>query len=186
MDVNDAPLQVTLSLLLDQVGLAYVVKDDVLIISSPQGSTGSGTRRRSWQPTHRHGRRRCLPGSTRPSHVLRRWVVPGRHSRIHQARDHTPSWDGIPIYVDPSGLQEALVSLTSTVSIDLDGVPLKTTLRLMLSQLGLAYTVKDGLLIISSAEDIVTRKRQAEWRVTAPHGGRPSLRTSFAQGDDGY
>jgi hypothetical protein len=62
----------------------------------------------------------------------------------------TPSFEGIPIFVDPLGLQEAKRSLTSIVSIDLDGVPLKITLKLMLKQLGLAYTVKDGLLIIKS------------------------------------
>ena len=37
IDLNDAPLRLTLSLLLDQVGLAYFVKDDVLMIGSPQG-----------------------------------------------------------------------------------------------------------------------------------------------------
>ena len=50
---------------------------------------------------------------------------------------YTPSLGGIPIYVDPTALQAALVSLPlSTVSVDLEGVPLKTTLRLTLSQLG--------------------------------------------------
>ena len=66
----------------------------------------------------------------------------------------TPSFDGIPIFVDPTGLEKAKRSLVSTVSIDLDGVPLKTTLKLMLKQLGLAYKVEDGLLVISSVEDI--------------------------------
>jgi len=40
--------------------------------------------------------------------------------------------------------------LTSPVTLDLEGVPLKTTLRLLLKQLGLTYTVKDGLLTITS------------------------------------
>ena len=40
----------------------------------------------------------------------------------------TPTFSGIPIYVDPLGLQEAERSLNSTVTIDLEGVPLKTTL----------------------------------------------------------
>jgi hypothetical protein len=62
---------------------------------------------------------------------------------------------GIPIYIDPVGLQDAEKTLTSTVQLDLDGVPLKTTLRLALKQLGLAYCVKDGLLIISTPEGIV-------------------------------
>ena len=61
-----------------------------------------------------------------------------------------PNDSGIPIYVDPVGLQEAEKTLTSPITLDLEGVPLKTTLRLMLKQLGLTYTVKDGLLTITS------------------------------------
>ena len=58
----------------------------------------------------------------------------------------------IPIYVDPMGLQEAERTLTSTVTVNLDGVPLKTTLRLCLKQLGLTYRIRDGLLFITSEE----------------------------------
>ena len=58
--------------------------------------------------------------------------------------------NGIPIYVDPVGLNEAEKTMTSPITLDLEGVPLKTTLRLMLKQLGLTYTVKDGLLTITS------------------------------------
>jgi hypothetical protein len=74
----------------------------------------------------------------------------------------TPSFTGIPIYVDPIGLQEAEKSLTSTVTIDLEGVPLKTTLKLLLKQLGLTYTVKDGFLMITSKE---SEDQQTEIRV---------------------
>jgi hypothetical protein len=51
--------------------------------------------------------------------------------------------------------------LTSPVTLDLEGVPLKTTLRLLLKQLGLTYTVKDGLLTITSesSEDQPTEIR---------------------------
>lgn len=56
----------------------------------------------------------------------------------------------IPIYVDPVGLQQAQKTMTSPISLDLDGVPLKVTLRLALDQLGLTYTVKDGLMTITS------------------------------------
>ncbi len=57
---------------------------------------------------------------------------------------------GIPIYVDPQGLQDADKTMASTVTINLDGIPLRTTLRLILKQLSLTYTVKDGLLTITS------------------------------------
>ncbi len=67
----------------------------------------------------------------------------------------------LPIYVDPVGLQEAEKTMASTVKIDLDGVPLKTTLRLMLKQLGLAYCVRDGVLIISSPDGIMQELKEA-------------------------
>ncbi len=57
---------------------------------------------------------------------------------------------GIPIYVDPQGLQDADKTEASTIKIELEGIPLKTTLRLILSQLSLTYTVKDGLMTITS------------------------------------
>jgi hypothetical protein len=64
--------------------------------------------------------------------------------------------DGIPIYVDPVGMQEAEKTNSSVVVINLARVPLKTSLRLLLKQLGLVYQVKDGLLTITSAasEDV--------------------------------
>ncbi|AGA25705.1 RNA polymerase sigma factor [Singulisphaera acidiphila] len=69
---------------------------------------------------------------------------------------------GIPIYVDLVGLQEAKKTMSSPVTLDLEGVPLKTTLRLILKQVGLAYCVKDGLLLISSPRGIVQELEEAE------------------------
>jgi RNA polymerase sigma factor (sigma-70 family) len=60
---------------------------------------------------------------------------------------------GIPIYVDPVGLQEAEKSMTSTVrNMDLEGVPLRRTLQLLLKQIDLIYFVDDGLLCITSSD----------------------------------
>jgi RNA polymerase sigma factor (sigma-70 family) len=64
----------------------------------------------------------------------------------------TPTFPGIPIYVEPEGLQKAERSLNSTVQINLEGVPLRRTLQLALDQLGLAYFVQDGFVIITSKE----------------------------------
>jgi hypothetical protein len=61
-----------------------------------------------------------------------------------------PRYAGIPIYIDPLGLQEAERSVNSTVTIDLEGVPLRRTLQLILAQLGLVYYVEDGMLYITS------------------------------------
>jgi hypothetical protein len=58
----------------------------------------------------------------------------------------------VPIYVDPQGLQDAERTMTSTITIDLEGIPLRRTLQLMLKQLGLVYFVDDGVLCITSAD----------------------------------
>jgi transposase-like protein len=59
---------------------------------------------------------------------------------------------GIPIYVDPLGLQEAVVSMGSPVSVYRSG-HLGFILRESLRQLRLSFIVKDGFLMISSRED---------------------------------
>jgi hypothetical protein len=59
-----------------------------------------------------------------------------------------PNFNGISIYIDPIGLVESEKTMSSPVKINLEGVPLKTTLRLVLKQLGLTYIVKDGFLLI--------------------------------------
>jgi Domain of unknown function (DUF4139)/N-terminal domain of unknown function (DUF4140) len=60
--------------------------------------------------------------------------------------------DGIPIYVDPIGLQTAEKTLSSPVTLDLSHVPLRTTLKLLLQQLDLTYQIKDGLLKITAMD----------------------------------
>jgi hypothetical protein len=67
----------------------------------------------------------------------------------------TATYGGIPIYVDPIGLAEADKTMTSTVrNMDLDGVPLKRTLSLLLNQLGLDYVVEDSMLKIGVASKL--------------------------------
>ncbi len=62
--------------------------------------------------------------------------------------------EGIPVYLNPVGLQEAEKTPQSTVTLDLKGIPLATTLKLALAQLGLVYRVhQDGLLYITNQDD---------------------------------
>jgi hypothetical protein len=55
----------------------------------------------------------------------------------------------------------------------LEHVPLKTTLRLMLKQIGLAYCVRDGVLIISSVQGIDEELKEAQSEIDGikPQGG---------------
>ena len=66
----------------------------------------------------------------------------------------TPAFTGIPIYVDPIPRQGVL----QTIRFDENAKPLKTSLAMILRQLGLAYIVKDGLLLIDSGSSINAMK----------------------------
>jgi hypothetical protein len=146
-----------------QLGLAYTVKDDVLIISDP-----SGIEREQKESV-------VLAGDTSPKTkvVLAKLEEPLAMpfanetplddvlKYIRQATKKLANDWEMKIHVAPNGLQEVEQSLNSTVIMDLEGVPLKTTLRLLLKQLGLAYIVKDGLLIISSPEGVRKLKPKA-------------------------
>ncbi len=61
---------------------------------------------------------------------------------------------GLPIYVDPQGLREVDKTMASTVSINVEGIPLALTLKLLLKQLGLVYRIDpEGVLIVTSPGD---------------------------------
>jgi hypothetical protein len=66
----------------------------------------------------------------------------------------TPTYPGIPICVEPSDLHMEDRSFNGPVQMDLEGVPLKSTLRLCLKELGCTYKVQDGYVRIAPEEDI--------------------------------
>jgi hypothetical protein len=65
------------------------------------------------------------------------------------ASTRDPDGYKIPVYVDPDALRDVEKSIESPVTIDLDGVPLRTSLDLVLNQLDLSYTVKGGVLVVN-------------------------------------
>ncbi len=84
---------------------------------------------------------------------------------IRQATSGPAFPEGIPIYIDPIGLQDADKTIADTVMINLKQVPLRTSLTLLLKQLSLTYGIHDGLLhITSTASDDLEDLRQ-------DHGG---------------
>lgn len=88
------------------------------------------------------------------------------------------------VYIDPEGMSEAKKTMESTFSIDLEGVPLKTTLRLLLRQLDMTYVVTNGFLLVTSparASELLQKGRQND------PGARPknSSRKMVRAGNDG-
>jgi hypothetical protein len=156
------PLKDSLARALTPLGMAYIVKDDVLVISDPRGVE---------RERNEAGVRAC-DASPATKALLARLEEPVTISfpaetpldamldYLEQATARPPDGRGIVFLVVPQGLEEVQRTLDSTIQMDLEGVPLKTTLRLMLDQLGLACVVKDGRLVIHSAKGIEKLRRK--------------------------
>jgi RNA polymerase sigma factor (sigma-70 family) len=78
--------------------------------------------------------------------------------------------EGIPVYIDPVGLQEEEKTMESTITLSLEGVPLQVSLRLVLKQLGLTYFVKDGLMTITGLSSSDSRTPILELAERAERG----------------
>jgi hypothetical protein len=150
------PLKVALDRIGDQLGFAYLVKDDVLIISSPAGITQEMNEISQLAKDASVKTRELIAKLEKPIPMRFDTDIPLRYvlTYIKTATKEAPNAREISIVIVPRGLEEAKLSLESTVVINLDGVPLKTSLRLVLKQLGLAYVVKEGRLIINTPEAI--------------------------------
>ncbi|MDZ4784178.1 MAG: VWA domain-containing protein, partial [Planctomycetia bacterium] len=60
----------------------------------------------------------------------------------------------IPIQLDTAALDTAGVTTDSPVTIDVEGISLKSALRLMLKSIELTYTVRDEVLLITTPEEV--------------------------------
>jgi hypothetical protein len=72
--------------------------------------------------------------------------------------------EGVPIYVDPYALAEVQKTMASPVVLDVQGLPLRVSLLVMLRQLDLTYAVDDGLLTISTAHLLADSRRVESFR----------------------
>lgn len=86
--------------------------------------------------------------------------------KVQMSSEQLPN--GAPIYVDPFGMQAVERTPTSPIEIDLEGVPLKMTLRLVLNQLDLIYKVEQGVLIITSKNSRLLDELEADDVPTGP------------------
>lgn len=60
--------------------------------------------------------------------------------------------DGMPFYLDPHGLETVGATVDTPVTLSLEGIRLKTSLRLVLQQLSLGYFIREGLLVITDVD----------------------------------
>jgi hypothetical protein len=158
INAKDVPLKVALANVLEQHHLAYVVKDEFLLISSPDGIEEDLQERSVTVGFASPKTKAVLAALERPVSMGFANETPLEEvvSYIKQATK-TPAFPGLSIILDDYGFREAEKTPASPVSVELEGVPLKTTLRLMLKQLGVTLLVKNDQVIISSENRNVQR-----------------------------
>jgi hypothetical protein len=160
--VEGIPLRTSLHLLLAELGLVYGVHDGLLVISGSEELDRACkvplAVTRDDSPATRTLRARLeqpldlkLAGELPLARVL--WQV--------KNATRGPDDPGISICVDRQGLDAADRSMNSLVeSRALAGVPLRTTLRILLDQLDLAWYIADGRLMIGDAESIEAQLKE--------------------------
>jgi RNA polymerase sigma factor (sigma-70 family) len=167
INVTGVPLKGTLPRVLAQLGLAYLVGDGVLLISSSSRIDAELTRKivLTWDGSPRTAQ--ALAKLDEPIAISFPEETPFNEVlKYIKTATTTTSFPGIPIFVDPAALQEVDRSLRSTTKINLEGVPLRTSLRLVAEQLRLAYYVSEGNVIISSPKIIQQRAEKKESEAT--------------------
>lgn len=96
---------------------------------------------------------------------------------LEQVRRSAPGPDGrpLPVYVDPVGLKRAGVDLSAPVSIALGAVPLRRSLQLLLSQVGLTSYVEGGVVVVTSADDGATTSKASPLDRERERAGRGEM-----------
>ena len=157
INMEGIPLRTTLNIFLKQLNLSYVVEGGLVLVVTVGAAE-----------------RNDADAKAKPSTLdtfMNRAILSKLDERIAMPfPNETPLSDvqkyietstqdeaaglpkGIPIYADPQALQDADKTMASTVAINLEGIPLRTTLMLMLRQLGLKYVVEGGVLRFMAIE----------------------------------
>jgi hypothetical protein len=85
------------------------------------------------------------------------WVLSERsYTKRISVRQPGPLENGLLIHIDPVAMAETGVTVQAPLTISSRGVSLRDTLHDVLGPLGLAYYVRNGMLVISTKDD-------AEW-----------------------
>src|SRR5262249_37394533 len=74
-----------------------------------------------------------------------------KEASLYDVLNDLRAWQQVNIVVDEQALAEENISLSQTVSIQLEQVALKTALDLLLANVRLTYVVKDGVIKITTA-----------------------------------
>ena len=160
VDFVTVQLKNALPKMLIQLELAFCVKDGVLIITSEPGIEREQKESQIPAADAKPETKATLAILEKPIEMSFENETPLEDVILYvkQCTKKDENTPGFEVYVDPGGLSRADKTMASTVrSLDVAGVPLKTTLRLLLRQLDLAFVVENGIVNISDRETVETK-----------------------------
>ncbi len=152
IDSGKDALRTSLSKLLNPLGLTYRVRDGLLEVTA---YVTPPPRVPSPEPVQHDPRNKAILAAIEAPRELH-----FKDTRLEDVLKSIknagagPENPDIPIHVDPIGLLEAGVTLKSPVTFSAKNEPLGTSMARLLKPLGLTYTVKNGLLTITSLESV--------------------------------
>ncbi len=153
IDLEGSPLKITLRRALKQLGLDYCNKEGVLFVSEIQMARDEVDRVGRVPTDGKPASRKVLDALERPIPMrFPRATSIGEVANYLRKAVRAADDSGYSIDIDPQGLQDADKDMNSPIRIDLDGIPLRVTLDLLLRQLGMGYYIEDGILTISAPE----------------------------------
>jgi hypothetical protein len=151
IDLDDIHVRITLRLLLDQLDLFYRVDEGMVFIEAKHVENPNHTGEPTPLPVDLERNKAIETALNRDVAMPFGKETPIRDVLQH-IRENARDTQGkmIPIYVDPIGLQEAEKTLNSPIQLQLEDVPVRTTLRLALNQISMLYKIEDGILKITA------------------------------------
>ncbi len=146
---GEISVQTFLNLVLKSIGLTHSVHDDLIVVDSPcddcpERLEYSAESAWTWLLLHEE-----IPLHYQNETPLREVIKTIQQATVGKR----PGGRGVLIHFNPIGLKEAEKSEESGVTFDIDRVPLRTSLGMLLKPLGLIFEVgDDGIVNISSLE----------------------------------
>ena len=133
IDLVGVPLRTTLRLMLAQLGLVYLIDEGMLVITHGDPGPLDGIGQADDSAASQEKTAMILARLETPVPIRFPQETPlGEVLRAIKEATKAPDGSVIPIYLDPAGLQLADKTVDSPVTMDVEGLPLRTTLRALL------------------------------------------------------
>ena len=143
-NLNGVSLQSALRLLLRQLDLDYVIRDEVLFITTPREAAAMNVVQPTYRIPEMVAQEKGLAEALRQPTPLEFVETP-----LKDVVDYLKDFHHIEIQLDEKALKQAGIDDSASITINRKGVSLRSALSAMLDPLGLEFEIRDEVLLIT-------------------------------------